>query len=181
MPKSSQLNIETTQGDFFALWIHSLTGTEVLRGCQLDSCHCCALTDHISSGCSPFFSAGCILQGSDLLWVGEYGTILFILQVASMASRVTAPVFTMPLLQCFSRGLRGGDDAQLNSTLLGGMAWCFSHIVASPCWGCFQSCSCGPALTVTSPSGIFSLLPLNRPFFILRMLTTEWTSTGKSS
>lgn len=168
MPKSSQLNIETTQGDFFALWIHSLTGTEVLRGCQLDGCRCCALTIRICSGCSPFFSAGCILQGFDL-WVESIGTILFLLQVAFMASRVTAPVFTMPLLQCFLQGLRGGGGAQLNSSLLGGVAWCFSHIVASPGWGCFQSCSSGPVLTVTSPSGIFSLLLLSWPFFILRM------------
>lgn len=93
-----------------------------------------------------------------------------------MVSTVTAPVFTMPPLHCFLQGLRGGGGAQLNSSLLRGIAWCFFHIVASPGWGCFQPCSYGPALTVTSPSGISSLLLLSWPFFIL--MWSSWPLSG---
>lgn len=130
VPKSSQLNIETTQGDFFALWIHSLTGTKVLGGCQLQSCHCCALTDCFSSVCSPIFRAGSILQGPDL-WVESL--VPFYLHCRLLArSIVTAPMFFMPTLYPFLQGLRGSGDVQLSSCLLGGIAWCCSHVAVSP-------------------------------------------------
>lgn len=148
MPKSSQLYIETTQGDFFALWIYSLTGTEVLRGCQLDSCHCSALTDHVSSGCSPFFSAGCILQGSDLLWVESM--VPFYLYCRWLPWSVELQLLCAPChhFTAFSRDWEQVVVLSLTPVVLGGIAWCFFHIVASPGWGCFQPCSYGPALTV---------------------------------
>lgn len=101
---------------------------------------------------------------------GEYGTILFTLQMASVVSRVAAPVFSMPPLRCFLQGPRGGGGAQLNSYLLGSVTWCCSHVAALSCsltwWGCFQPCSYGPTLPVTSSSGIYSLILLSWTFLL---------------
>lgn len=163
MPKSSQLNIETTQGDFFALWIHSLTGTKVLGGCQLESCHCCALTDHFSSGCSPFFSAGSILQGPDLPWVESM--VPFYLHCRWLPWSVELQLLCSP---CHHFTAVSRVREEVGDCLLVDVAYCCSHVAALSYslswWRCFQPCSYGPALPVTSSSGIFSRLLLSWTF-----------------
>lgn len=97
--------------------------------------------------------------------------------MASMFSRVTALVFSMPPVLCFLQGPRGYGGAWLNPCFKGGVAWCFFHVGALSCsptwWGCFKPCSFRPTLPVTFFSGIFSLLLLSWTY--LFWVWSSWT------
>lgn len=111
----------------------------------------------------PFFSAGSILQGPDLPWVESM--VPFYLHCRWLPWSVELQLLCSP---CHHFTAVSRVREEVGDCLLVDVAYCCSHVAALSYslswWRCFQPCSYGPALPVTSSSGIFSRLLLSWTF-----------------